>query len=754
MGSAETCSLTIDDLYLVDVNRFDIWDRRESAVGNAPIWKTACEAYKASSQFKSGIPLKMHQIWIGSRQPPCVWLDTWRVDFMNKFATSQSAEKHWEYVLWNNENVRDMPMLNRHIFDNESAPQCQADILRLEVLYEYGGVYIDADIVSTQRDLRPALETAKETGFLITYEPDTKDKPYSVLGNSLIACTPKHPLILMLMSYIKQIYGFKRAHYGVEWVTGPLTYTKVLIHPEMPVTIPPSKDFYPAFHYIPNPSAIDVTSFDSYCFQFGYTCSGLSQWVAANNKCRKAHQCKHHANLEYPLGKLRQFPSKHVPIFEDSVIPNIIHQFSFQPEHQRPKRWSGSWQQKFCPATKFKYELWTWDRLKKDIGLFYCANLYRKESMDNDSFKMLVLEVLEKYGGYYAPLTTVFTGDETDPEITEKIFGTGNGGFYERGSVFGAAPNTCALKILEWYNNGYAKASCSSLPSTLVADMKIGDDKAAFAHFKDGSRFLGASRIYYFSPEQEQKSGLSASAAMVWAYDCQVPIFCLGSEEDTITSIREADGRVIVVTDSLFGAFSSVINELPGVMYRFENDRTDWEYIVFNVEWEADCDGFEVYSASCPFRSPTARYLGFIANSKTTKNLSSISIDEILGRFESGKVFVASEKSRHTAKLASIFRTMPSVENACQTLAGYYPSFERDQDEVHGNLFKGLRNGQVAFELQVDDEQRVMYRSWGSSGAIDIECKIQPGMNGLSVEWLRRYMDGHVMHETVGKFLR
>lgn len=263
-------TLSLDDLVLHDVNKHDIWDRRESAVANADVWKSACEEYRQSSHFQAGIPLKFHQIWIGTRQPPCVWLDTWRVDFMNAFKTTSTSDHVWEYNLWGNDKVRHMPMLNRDLFDAETAFQCQADILRLEVLYEYGGVYVDADIVSTVRDLRPALTEANETGFLITYEPDTKDKPYSVLGNSLIACTPKHPLILMLMAYIKQVYVYKRAHYSVEWVTGPLTYTKVLIHTNMPVTIPPSKQFYPAFHYVPNPSAIDVTTLDSFCFQFGY----------------------------------------------------------------------------------------------------------------------------------------------------------------------------------------------------------------------------------------------------------------------------------------------------------------------------------------------------------------------------------------------------------------------------------------------------------------------------------------------------
>lgn len=272
MPADQTCNPGLDGLYLVDVNQHDIWDKQESAVGNADVWRTACESYKNTSDFKGGIPLKMHQIWIGTRQPPCVWLDTWRVDFMSKYGSSDSQLKSsnsWTYHLWDNESVRNMSMINRQLFDAESAPQCQADILRLELLYKYGGVYIDADIVSTVRDLRPVIKSAQDTGFMITYEPDTKDKPYSVLGNSIIACTPKHPLILMLMSYIKQIYPFKRHNHGVEWVTGPLTYTKVLVHPNMPITIPPSSDFYPAFHYVPNPSAIDLTSLDSYCFQFG-----------------------------------------------------------------------------------------------------------------------------------------------------------------------------------------------------------------------------------------------------------------------------------------------------------------------------------------------------------------------------------------------------------------------------------------------------------------------------------------------------
>lgn len=202
----------------------------------------------------------------------------------------------WRYKLWASVAVRDMHMLNRKLLDAESAPQCQADILRLEIFYKYGGVYVDADAVSTVRDLRTVFERPADTGFVTTYEPDTKDKPYSILRNSLIACTPKHLLVLILISYIKQVYTYKRARYGVEWVTGPLTYTRVLVHTGMSTNIPLPKDFYPSFHYVPNPSAVDVTKLDSYCYQFGYTCSGLSQWVAERNKCLRAHHCSYHPN--------------------------------------------------------------------------------------------------------------------------------------------------------------------------------------------------------------------------------------------------------------------------------------------------------------------------------------------------------------------------------------------------------------------------------------------------------------------------
>merc|ERR1719482_939889 len=87
------------------------------------------------------------------------------------------------------------------------------------------------------KSLNPIIEIAEQTGFAIAYEPDTKDKPYSILGNSVIACTPHHPLILMLILFLKQTFYQKRNIIEVFAVTGPVMYTKCLIDSNMPISI-------------------------------------------------------------------------------------------------------------------------------------------------------------------------------------------------------------------------------------------------------------------------------------------------------------------------------------------------------------------------------------------------------------------------------------------------------------------------------------------------------------------------------------
>lgn len=376
--------------------------------------------------------------------------------------------------------------------------------------------------------------------------------------------------------------------------------------------------------------------------------------------------------------------------------------------------------------------------------------------MDSFCLQMLALEVLQSHGGYYVPLTTIFTGDENDVETSNAIFGSSTALQFGNGSIIGYPPGMCLEKIKECYDNGKVRYDVKTrLPKNVVSDMGFGDEVAAFAHFKSGSRFLGAGEMYDASDiEANSKLESAANAALIWAYDCQVPIFRYPSEQQVTSAIRTSKKRVVVITDDQIGLYPSLMNVLPGVMYRLDNELgQDWDFIVFNIEWEVDEEELAVYKACSPFKAPTARYLGFIANTEASQFIKSLSIENVLEQHGSGRVFVASEKSKHSAKLSSMLKSMPSIERAFQSLAGFTPSFERDDMEVQDNLLKGFRDGQIAFELQVDDEQRIMFRSW-YDGGINCECKILSGINGLSVEWLRYYEDHQLAYETSGTFVR
>eukprot|EP00443_Scrippsiella_acuminata_P070121 CAMPEP_0115487882 /NCGR_PEP_ID=MMETSP0271-20121206/61183_1 /TAXON_ID=71861 /ORGANISM="Scrippsiella trochoidea, Strain CCMP3099" /LENGTH=744 /DNA_ID=CAMNT_0002915943 /DNA_START=60 /DNA_END=2292 /DNA_ORIENTATION=+ len=251
------------ELKIEPIGAYNHWDRRECAVVNAEEWRARCDRYMKDLDGKADIPKVIHQIWIGPREPPCLWIDTFRVDYCE-------AHPSWGFKMWSDEQVAQLPMINGQIYHEESMWQCKADILRLEFLWHYGGVYVDADMISVgMKSLDPIVELGKETGFVIAYEPDTKDKPYSILGNSVIACTPHHPLTLMLILFLKQTYYQKRHHIDVFAVTGPVMYTKCLIDCNMPISIAAQELLYPAFHFVPNPDAIDYSQFPKCLISIG-----------------------------------------------------------------------------------------------------------------------------------------------------------------------------------------------------------------------------------------------------------------------------------------------------------------------------------------------------------------------------------------------------------------------------------------------------------------------------------------------------
>ena len=116
------------------------------------------------------IPKIIHQIWLGPFNPPTKWLDSWK---------NTHVPAGWEYWLWRDSDVT--PLYNQIAF--ELAPEyCRkADILRYEILYNHGGVYIDADTFCLKQ-IDPLLNIEEETFAVM------ENNKNSLVANGVIGC--------------------------------------------------------------------------------------------------------------------------------------------------------------------------------------------------------------------------------------------------------------------------------------------------------------------------------------------------------------------------------------------------------------------------------------------------------------------------------------------------------------------------------------------------------------------------------------
>ena len=82
------------------------------------------------------IPRVFHRIWVGPAPLPETaksYADSWRL-----------LHPDWDMELWTDENLP-QGQFSRDVYEHTATPAQRADILRHEVLNQFGGVYIDID---------------------------------------------------------------------------------------------------------------------------------------------------------------------------------------------------------------------------------------------------------------------------------------------------------------------------------------------------------------------------------------------------------------------------------------------------------------------------------------------------------------------------------------------------------------------------------------------------------------------------------
>ncbi len=172
------------------------------------------------------IPRIFHQIWINERQPELP-------DVFRRYR-DRWLELHpgWEYRLWNRENLDFTPRRPELIAQCRHYAQ-MADVLRLEVLYQHGGVYLDTDF----EPLRPIDSLLQGAGHFFCSEDGAH------VSNAIIGARPASPLISRLLDALPERLGVL----PINLETGPLFVTRQLLGEgfDGDVRFVPGRLFYP-----------------------------------------------------------------------------------------------------------------------------------------------------------------------------------------------------------------------------------------------------------------------------------------------------------------------------------------------------------------------------------------------------------------------------------------------------------------------------------------------------------------------------
>ena len=170
------------------------------------------------------IPKLFHRIWLGDRPLPS--------EFREYETSWRRLHPGWEFVTWTDENLPEIK--NAQAFASARSPADAANILRYELVYAYGGVYVDTDFFCQK-----AIDSLiSDDMCFVARQLD------GVVNNAIIGAVPGHAFCQDLVSSLDNHIAAIPVDSRSVLRSGPFYLSSVLLrHPE--VTVYPALLFYP-----------------------------------------------------------------------------------------------------------------------------------------------------------------------------------------------------------------------------------------------------------------------------------------------------------------------------------------------------------------------------------------------------------------------------------------------------------------------------------------------------------------------------
>ena len=153
------------------------------------------------------IPKIIHHTWLGDDPlPEAGW---------EMIARWRHYHPDWEMRLWTRDNLP--PLQNQALYDSRQNTGHRADVLRYELMYQFGGVYVDIDM-ECRRPLDDLIKNCE--GFAGRMKPNMTILGTLYLEIAILGSVPGHPLFAQVVDMLPDWYGTHES-YAIPTRTGP-----------------------------------------------------------------------------------------------------------------------------------------------------------------------------------------------------------------------------------------------------------------------------------------------------------------------------------------------------------------------------------------------------------------------------------------------------------------------------------------------------------------------------------------------------
>jgi mannosyltransferase OCH1-like enzyme len=156
------------------------------------------------------IPKKIHFIWVGGNKPK------WTEIFVNEV---KKINHDYEVIEWTEDNL-DFEVQSKESYDNCFSMGAKSDILKMEILYRYGGIYMDYDNLQI-----------KKFDDLLEYEffAGAHDLAPKEIWFGVVGAIPNHPICKKYLENLNiQSPIYKHQIDRVMSETGPYYLTNII----------------------------------------------------------------------------------------------------------------------------------------------------------------------------------------------------------------------------------------------------------------------------------------------------------------------------------------------------------------------------------------------------------------------------------------------------------------------------------------------------------------------------------------------